>query len=436
MGTQMVTMAFNLTDMFWLGRVGSDAVAAAGAGGMYMWLSFGFILIGRMGAEIGVAQSLGGKDKKTALAFSQNAMFIAFVLGSLFALALVFFNRPLIGFFNFREKEIADAAADYLFILGFSQLPVFLSFVAVGTYNASGNSRTPFLVNSLGLIINVILDPVFIIFLGMGVRGAAIATIISQFVTSFAMLGTLFFSKNRPFERYSLIFRPDMKRIIRLLKWSVPVGLESLFFCFLSMTTTRIEAVFGAGAVAVARVGSQIEALSWLIGGGFGSAVIAFTGQNYGAGKRERIRQGVKVSLTTMAIWGSIVTLFFVTLGPVVFALFLPAPELATLGRMYLYILAFCQLPMNIEAVGSGAFKGIGRTIPPSIVSISTNAVRPIIALLLSRTSLGIYGVWTAVSATALIRGIWVCLWFTLAERKVKNQPPQQKREGDEESLV
>ena len=77
MGTQMVAMAYNLTDMFWLGRVGSEAVAAAGAAGMYMWLSFGFILIGRMGAEIGVSQSLGRGDRKTALAFSQNAMMIA-----------------------------------------------------------------------------------------------------------------------------------------------------------------------------------------------------------------------------------------------------------------------------------------------------------------------------------------------------------------------
>jgi Na+-driven multidrug efflux pump len=81
MGTQFLQMAYNLTDMFWLGRVGSHAVAASGAAGMYMWLSMGFLLIGRMGAEIGVAQSLGRGDQTAALDFSRNSLFINFVIG-------------------------------------------------------------------------------------------------------------------------------------------------------------------------------------------------------------------------------------------------------------------------------------------------------------------------------------------------------------------
>jgi len=418
MGTQLMAMAYNLTDLFWLGRVGSDAVAAAGAGGMYLWLSFGFLLIGRMGTEIGVAQSLGRGDKKTALAYSRNSLVIALVLGVLFGLAALCFGRPMIGFFNFRETEIAEAAADYLAITGFSMPVFFISAVVTGTYNASGNSRTPFVLNSLGLLLNVLLDPVFIYFLGMGVRGAAIATVIAQTVAGAFFIGALFFFKDRPFERYFLSFKIEWKKIIRLLKWALPIGLESILFCFLSMVTTRVETGFGATAVAVSRVGSQLEALSWLIGGGFSSALVAFIGQNFGAGKQDRIRRGVKVSFLAMTIWGSIVTIFLVTLGPMVFAVFLPVPELIPLGRIYLFILAFCQLPMNLEAVGSGAFKGTGRTTPPSLASIIANTAKPILAWLLSRTSLGIYGVWIGVSITAFIRGIWICVWYILAERK------------------
>ena len=418
MGTQAMTMAYNLTDLLWLGRVGSDAVAAAGAAGMYLWLSFGFLLIGRMGAEIGVAQSLGRRDKKNALAFYRNALIIALVLGTLFGLTVICFSRPLIGFFNFREKEIAEAAGDYLSITGFSMPIFFVSSVAVGTYNASGNSRTPFILNSLGLALNVLLDPVFIFLLGLGVKGAAVATVVSQFISGILLLGALFFFKDRPFERYFPLIQIEGKKITQLLKWAVPIGLESILFCFLSMVTTRVETSFGAAVVAVSKVGSQIEALSWLIGGGFGSALVAFIGQNYGAMKRERVHRGVKVSFIAMTIWGIFVTLFLFTVGPVVFAIFLPVPELIPLGRSYLYILAFCQLPMNLEAVGAGAFKGTGRTIPPSIVSISTNAIKPILAWLLSRTSLGIYGVWIGVTISALIRGIWVCTWYILAEKK------------------
>ena len=263
MGTSFMQMAYNLTDMFWLGQgVSSEAVAASGASGMYLWLSFGFILIGRMGAEIAVAQSIGRGDKKTALAFSQNAILIALAMGFLFGLAMVAGNRYLIGFFNFREDNVAAMGRDYLLITGIPMPLVFTASVATGSFNASGNSRTPFIINGIGLAANVILDPVFIFILQMGVKGAAIATLIAEGISCSVMLAALFVTKHRPFERYSFRFRPDISKIIKMLKLSLPIGVESLLFCFLTMICSRIEAGFGAHAVAVGKIGSQIESLT------------------------------------------------------------------------------------------------------------------------------------------------------------------------------
>jgi putative MATE family efflux protein len=412
MGTNFMQMAYNLTDMFWLGRVGSDAVASAGAAGMYLWLSMGFLLVGRMGAEIGVSQSLGRGDKEGALAFSQNAMALGLVLGLLFGLPMVLFSREFAGFFNFREAGVAADAASYIFITGFPMPLIFTSSVIAGTFTASGNSRTPFVLNGVGLLVNVILDPVFILVLGMGVKGAAAATIISQILVFFLMMAGIFFFRARPFVKYSFRFRFSGYRINLILKWAVPIALESLFFCFLAMLTSRIEAGFGAEAVAASKLGAQLESLSWLIGGGFGSALISFIGQNYGAGKQDRINKGMKISVLVMGVWGSLVTLFLWFGGGFVFSLFLPAPGMAALGIPYLRILSFAQLPMNLEAVGAGGFKGTGRTIEPSLASIITNITRPFLAYALSRTSLGLYGVWIAVSATAVVRSLWICLWY------------------------
>jgi putative MATE family efflux protein len=420
MGTHLMQMAYNLIDLFWLGRVGSDAVAAVGAAGMYLWLSFGFLLIGRMGAEIGVSQYLGKGDKKSALAFSQNAMVIAFVLGLLFGLTMVVFNQSLIGFFNFNEKEIAAVGAVYIQICGITMPLNFMAGVAIGTYNASGNSRTPFLIAGLGLALNIVLDPIFIFTLGLGVKGAAIATLIAQSISGTVMLSALLLNKNRPFEHYSFRFRPDLNKIKMILKWSVPIGLESIFFCFLAMVTSRIQASFGADAIAVSKIGEQIESLSWLIGGGFGSALIAFIGQNYGAEKWERIRQGTKLSAFAMTLWGAFVTFLLLVPGAAIFSFFLPVPRLIPLGRLYLFILAFAQLPMNIEIVASAAFKGTGRTIPPSLVSIVCNIIRPILAYILSRTDFGLYGIWIAISMTAIFRSLWVCIWYLAAEKKTR----------------
>ena len=426
MGTQLTQMAYNLTDMFWLGRVGSDAVAAVGSAGMYLWFSFGLILIGRMGAEIGVSQALGRGDKQGALAFSQNAAAIGAFLGLFAGLAMIFFNKELIGFFNFQEQEVASTAAEYLFILGFGEPVYFVAAVVSGTYNASGNSRTPFLFNGLGLILNMILDPIFIIVLGMGARGAAIATIIAMIISGLALILTLFFYKNRPFDRYSFRFRPDFGKIRQILKWSVPISLESILFCFLTMITTRIETGFGASAVAVSRLGVQIESLSWLIGGGFGSAMVAFVGQNYGAQKWERIHKGTKIAAAIMTIWGSLITLFFIILGSAIFSIFFPgSTELIALGRQYLFILAFSHLTMNLEVVAAAWFRGCGRTMPPSIVSIVCNSIRPPLSFVLSRTSLGILGVCVTITISTILRGVWICVWYFIAARRRASPCPQ-----------
>ncbi|MDR0602452.1 MAG: MATE family efflux transporter [Treponema sp.] len=430
MGTQFVQMAYNLTDMFWLGRVGSGAVAASGAAGMYMWLSFGFTLIGRMGAEIGVAQSLGRGDRKAALAFSQNALFMGAAVGIAFALCLIIFRRELIGFFRFREKDVASDAARYLLVVSFGMPAAFISNCLIGTFNGSGNSGTPFILGSSGLLVNVILDPFFIFTLDMGVTGAAAATLISQILVVLLTLWSIVFYRNRPFKYFSFRIRPEKSRMLLILKWSLPIGIESIVFCLLAMATSRVETSFGAHAVAVSKIGSQIESLSWLIGGGFSSAMVAFIGQNYGAQKWDRIARSVRLSVVIMTIWGILVTLFLWTLGGFVFSLFLPDPPLVRLGVIYLRIFSFAQLPMNLEGVGAGAFKGTGRTIPPSLASVLANLTKPVLAYALSRTALGLYGVWIAVSAATVIRGLWIFLWYFLSDRKRAHLAPPRPYPG------
>jgi putative MATE family efflux protein len=262
MGTQFLQMAYNLTDMFWLGRVGSFAVAASGAAGMYMWLSMGFMIIGRMGAEIGVAQSLGKGDKNAAIDFLRNALFINLLLGVFCAAAFIIAAHPLVSFFPLEETYILDDAAAYLRIIGFGIIPMFITGVVTGAFNASGNSRTHFILNSVGLVCNVILDPFCILTLGMGIRGAAYATAFSQLLVCVLMLIAIKRFKDRPFEYFRFRFNPDKEKMAIILKWAVPIGLESLLFCFLSMLSQRIEARFGAAAFATGKIGGQIESLS------------------------------------------------------------------------------------------------------------------------------------------------------------------------------
>jgi Na+-driven multidrug efflux pump len=207
----------------------------------------------------------------------------------------------------------------------------------------------------------------------------------------------------------------------QIFKWTIPIFLESTLFCLLTMVTSRIEISFGAYAIAMSRVGSQIESLTWLVGAGFGAALTVFVGQNFGAGKDERIVTVVRHATYVMLGWGALVTAVLALGGGVIFDIFLPDSGLRGMGIQYLRILSICQIPMCLENVFSNAFKGKGRTVSPSICNITSNIIRVPMAFILSRTSLGLMGVWIAITATACLRSLSITIWYLLAERKRKH---------------
>ncbi len=429
MGTQLMQMSYNLTDMFWLGRFGngSDAVASSGTAGMFMWLSMAFLMIGRMGAEIGVAQSRGRGDIDSAICYAQNSIFLAALLGSFYGLVLNFFRGPLVGFFNIQEAHVAKDTRDYLAIVAMAMPLNFISSAIVGAFNASGNSGTPFIVNAVGLVANMILDPLFIFGFNMGIRGAAVATLLAQAISFSMMLLAMLLTKNRPFAHFRFFVKPSSVHINRILKWSIPIGLESMLFTGMSMVTARFVASFGATATATSKVGSQIESLSWLIGGGFGSALTAFMGQNFGAKKWKRFRSGFALSAGVMLVWGVVITAVIFFCAAFLFSIFLPDTDILPMGVSYLHILALCQLPQCFEAVSGSAFKGSGRTIPPTIVSITSNVIRVVLAFFLSKTALGLKGIWIAISLTAALRGSCSFIWGLLYVRKFPKEDEVQE---------
>jgi len=418
--TQIFQMAYNLTDMFWLGRLSSDAVAASGTAGMYLWLSMAFFLFGRMGAEIGVSQNLGRKDIDAARAYAQNSITFGLIGGLFIASIFILFHTQLIGLFQIREEHVAREAAEYLAIVSIS-LPISFTSAAInGIFVGAGNSRTSLMVSGFGFILNMLLDPILIFTAGLGIHGAAMATVIAQSLTICLAIIMLLKSKNRPFEKMWLSFKPDKAIFKQIIKWVTPVSLESLLFSSLSMMLTPLVANYGAGALATVRVGSQIESLTWLIAGGYAAALTAFTGQNFGAEKWTRINKGFKISTIIMSLWGLLIAFVLYFGGGILFGVFIPdEPEVIKMGIHYLQVLAFVQIPACLEGVAAGIFRGKGKTLPPSIVSITSNILRVIFAYgFIQFTDLGLTGIWIAVAASAALRGTCIFIWYVIHSRK------------------
>ena len=419
-GTQIVQMAYNLTDMFWLGRLSSDAVASSGTVGLFMWLTMSFMMFGRMGAEIGVSQSIGRGDKESAQAFAHNSLAIAVFLGIIITLIYRIGRVPLVGFFGIPDAKVEKDAQDYLTIVSYGITFTFIAAAVSGIFNGCGNTRISLLINGVGLILNMTLDPILIFTAGLGIRGAAIATVAAQAVAALLSLIAVTKSKNRPFEKFKL-FKPTVKRIIKqIFKWVTPIAVESFLFTFLTMIVAAFVASYGSKAMAASRVGSQIESLTWLIAGGYASALTAFTGQNFGAGKWSRIHRGFRVSSALMACWGIIVGLVLFFLGHILYGVFIPNdPDVVAIGAQYMQILAFAQIAGCLEGVAAGVFRGQGKTIPPSIASGTSNSLRVVLAYILTRfTSLGLTGIWFAIAAGTCLRGFWMYIWYLFYSRR------------------
>lgn len=426
MGTMMMQMAYNLTDMFWLGRLGSGAVAAAGVGGLYLWLSQGLALIGRMGAEISVAQRLGAREEEAARSYAQNALAVSVSLGVLFALVFILANPWLIGIYKIAEQDVAADARTYLALAALGVPAAFISTTVAGIFNSSGNSRTPFYINSVGLVANMILDPLLIFKFGMGVAGAAIATSAAQILVCLGSLLAVRLSRFTPLPGFRFFEKPVWTRVRHIFVLGSPVALENMFMAILVMALNKLVAAYGAGAMAVSQVGSQVESMTWLIGGGFSSAVTAFVGQNYGAGKWRRIRKSLQFSAGCMFAWSAFVSLLLFFFGKFFIGLFLQEPELIELGGLYLKIFAVCQVFMAMEGVFAGAFRGIGKTLPPSLASFTVNILRVGVAWALSAGPLGLPGIWVGACLGCIARGIWIPAWFL----RVLHTKPHQDEEN------
>jgi putative MATE family efflux protein len=422
MGTQLMQMAYNLTDMFWLGRMQNSvsAVAAGGLGGMFLWLGMALMMIGRMGAEIGTSQNMGRGDDATARGYAQDSTRIALLLGVLYGLVLLTLAGPLVSLLQVREPVVFENTCLYLRIVGLGVPLTYMSAAITGMFNGAGNSKLGFWANAAGLLFNMVLDPLMILSLGWGVKGAAVATVIAQGMVLALFIGFAKRHPQRPFELFHILGRVDPQKIEQILRWSIPVALESGAFTALAMVVTGMaSAWYGETAVAVQRVGSQIESLSWLIGGGFSSATTAFVGQNYGARKWGRIRRGYRISLGALFIWEVLVTLLLLFGGRFLFSLFLREPPvILEMGVTYLRILAGCQVFMALEGACSGTFRGLGQTLPPSLSSITSNLLRPLFCWLFAQW-MGLNGLWMGIAVLAALRGLFMFVWYTLYERQI-----------------
>ncbi len=418
MGTSFIQMAYGITDMAWVGRLGSEAAAAVGAVGILLWMTTSIAYLNKVGAEVSVAQSIGANNTEHARNYASHNLTLALLISVIWAF-LLFSLAPLVISFFKLNAEISASAISYLRIVSTAFPFVLLAAACTGIYNASGFSKIPFYLSGSGLLLNMILDPLFIFGFGWGTDGAAFATWISEGVV---FLLFVWYLKRRHVLMGGFPFFTRLKGLYtrKIFKLGLPVALLNVLFAIINLLMGRTASSYGGHiGLMTLTTGGQIEALAWNTSQGFSTALSAFVAQNYAAHKHERILKAFYTTLVMTAIIGVCCTILFIGFGNEVFSWIVPEEAAYISGGAFLRIDGYSMLFMMLEITLQGMFYGTGRTVPPAIISISFNSLRIPLAIFLTASGWGINGVWWAISFTSILKGIASYIWFRILQKRL-----------------
>lgn len=418
MGTSFVQMAYSLTDMAWVGRIGSEAVAAIGAVGILTWMLQSFSLLNKVGAEVTVGQSIGSGNQQEAKAYAAHNLTLALIFSLMWGVIFFSLATPIVSLYKL-SPEISAKALEYLRIVSTAFPFVFLASAFTGVHNAAGLSKIPFYISGAGLALNMLLDPLFILLFGWGTAGAAYATWLSQCMVILLFVYQLKV-RNKLWDDFHFFVPLKWKYTLKVVRIGIPVALLNSFFAVINMLMGRTASTYGGhyGLVALT-TGGQIEAIAWNTSQGFSTALSAFTAQNYAARKRNRVEAAYRTTLMMTSIFGVFCTFLYVFYGNEIFSIVVPEREAYMAGGLFLRIDGYSMMFLMLEITMQGLFYGIGRTVPPAVTSIVFNTLRLPLAMLLGAIGLGIEGVWWAICISSILKGIVSFIWFRTLSKKI-----------------
>lgn len=412
-------LLYNMVDSFIVGRtLGVHALAGLGASGSLMFFIIGFSTGFTSGLAIPTAQAFGAEDYTRLKRSVVINWLSSLVVGLILTLLSVYYLRDILILMN-TPTEIIDYTYDYLKIIFGGMMMTILYNMLSNLMRALGDSRTPLYFLVIAMVTNIILDYVFIVHLHMGTFGAGFATIISQTVAVILLLWTI--QKRWPLLQFDFKYLKAKKdELFQHWKIALPMAFQSSIIAIGSLSVTFALNKLGPLAVAGFTASQKIDQVVNLILMSFGVAMATYVGQNYGARKFERIKQGVRsVTFLTLgvAIIAGVILAFFGGHVVTIFADSSSQADIFTYGRMYFDYMAPFYWILSLLFIYRYTLQGLGDSLIPTIAGIMELIMRVIAAFVLSEY-LGFIGIVLA-SPLAWI-GAVIPLGFAYHKRKNK----------------
>lgn len=361
---------YNTIDSVIVGQfVGKEALASVGgSSAQIVALVVGFFTGLSSGAAVTIAQFTGARKEDTANAGLHNAYAIA-VAGGIALTFIGILTAPfMLRLMNTPAEIMADSLI-YLRIYFGGILFVLVYNMGSAILRATGDSRNPLYILIICCVINIILDMVFVLVFHMGVMGVAIATLVAQAVSAF--LVTYKLMRSGGLLHLSLRKIRFHGSLLKLqLKLGIPTGFESVLFAITNIAIQAAINTFGTDTAAAWSAFGKLDAIFWMVSTAFGISITTFVGQNYGAGKMDRVRRSTWVCLCMDLVVSFILVAFLIGARGLLFRLFTADDTVVQIGSdMLLFITPWYIVYVFIEVLG-GSLRGRGNVIVPVVITL------------------------------------------------------------------
>jgi putative MATE family efflux protein len=425
-GFMLVSMVFQtlyvLIDLYWVARLGTDAVAAVGLSGNLMFIVLAATQMLGVGATTLVSHAAGARDQARAnLVFNQSQVLSLVVGGLFFAGAMA--TRGVYAELLSADAATLRLAAEYL-LWFIPALALQFGLIAMGSaLRGTGNFRPGMVVQTATVILNIVLAPVLIFGWGtgiaLGVAGAALSTLIAIAIGVLWMV--VYFLPADAYLRFSFRdWTPRLDLWRDMLKIGLPAGAEFALMAVYLMLVYAVSRPFGAAAQAGFGIGMRIIQACFLPVVALGFAVAPVAGQNFGARKADRVRETFRTGATLAGAAMFVLTISVWLAAEPMLGVFSSDPRVIAVGEEYLHIIAFNFVASGILFVSSSMFQAMGNTIPSLITSAARIVIVAVPVLMLAQTAgFSLRWIWY-ISVTSVVVQLAMNLWMLQREYRLR----------------
>ena len=363
----LLQQLYNTVDSIIVGNyVGSNALAAIGSSTSLVYLLIAFSQGVSVGAGVVISQQLGQKNKEGVQTSVHTALALAGILGMILTVGGILFSKEILLWMNTPEEVLTDAVT-YLRLYSAGMVFNVVYNMAAGILNAAGNSKRSLGYLAIASVTNLILDLVFIVGMKMGIAGAAIATNIGQMIS--CVLAIWFLIRTQTDYKVCLSKIKIHKATAGLIiKIGLPTGFQNMVISLSNILVQSSVNSFGANAMAGFGAYMKVDGFNVLPVTSFGMAATTFVGQNYGAGKLERVKRGMWMTLGIGILYTITTGILLLTFSETIMHLFSNDAAVIAYGQQAMRFFCPFYWVLSILHALSGTVRGTGKSIPPMIV--------------------------------------------------------------------